>query len=276
MLRHPFYDPLEVLIALGPALLGLPAVALLAVRGRHLFIVVGFLAMTGLYLLNLFFPVPLGWRFLLFAAVFLQLALVWWVLQSAPAWRAVFVSRERALLAEPRVLAWGGLMAVMVTWNVALAGLQFLGFQILPGKVYERYGFLQPVYSDTSVIAEALPPNAVVIGRTDLTWPLPTFRGKVVATLHPNPMVTDGARREADVRHFFAESTSNADRRGILARYGATHILYRQGWGADILPELERLGDIVLTHKNYVLIRVDTLDSRSSRPGEAWDSAPVR
>jgi len=253
---HEFYRFPDVLISLGPTLLGLPALILLLAKRRHLFIVAGFIGAIAIYLLNLFFPIPLGHRFLLFAAVYAQLALVWWILQSAPAWHAITTARQGLARPPKSVLLSGSLIAAMIFWNVALALLQFAGFQATPGKVWDRYTYLQPVLSDMRTIASSLPEHAVVIGDPLVLWPLPTFRGKTVAMYHSDPMVPDLAQRGRDVARFLRPDTSNFDRMAIIRKYGVTHILYRKGAKKEIASDLDALGTVVLSFKGYVLIKV--------------------
>lgn len=256
-LNHAFYDPVQVLIVLGPALLGLPALLLLLAKRQHLFIVAGFLGTIGVFLFNLVFPIPLGHRFLLFAAVFLQLALAWWILHSASAWRATFVTKEKPLRTNWAVVTSGAILGIMVLWNVAIAALQFGGFQAFPDRgLPERYTHLQPVLPDMRAIAAHLPDDAIVIGHPNIVWPLPTFRGKTVAMYHGDPMVPDLRTRSADVASFLDRETSQEARRDILDKYGVTHILYKREWQKQVAEQLNALGEVVFTYKGYVLIRI--------------------
>jgi hypothetical protein len=260
-MQHPFYDPVQVLIVLGPALLGIPALMLLLAKRQHLFIVVGFFGSLAVYLLNLVFPVPLGHRFLLFAVVFLQLALTWWIIQTAPAWRATFVTKERRLTSNHAVILSAMVLGLMALWNIGLATVQFAGFQALPDRgIVRRYTFLQPVLQDMRTIADHLPSEAVVIGNPNILWPLPTFQGKTVAMYHTDPMVPDLRKRSADVAAFLDPGTSPEKRSEILDYYGVTHILYRKEWQRDVADQLNALGSIVFTYKGYVLISIGNKD----------------
>ena len=60
-----FYDPAQVALALGPALLGVPCIAYLAYRGANLFIVFGFF----IFVLFFFF---FGFCFLNFCRLFIS------------------------------------------------------------------------------------------------------------------------------------------------------------------------------------------------------------
>lgn len=255
VLDHAFYDPRQVLLTLGPALLGLPAMILLLRRGEHLFIVAGFAGATALYVANIFVHIPLGHRFLLFAAVYLQLALAWWIIWSAapvPPSAPVPGPRMRSRTAVLLVLALG----ISVIWNTAIAALQFVGFQATPRDgLLPRYSFLQPIPKDLGALVADLPDDAVVIGHPAVLWPLPTFKGKVVAAHHSNPMVPDDSERRSDAIAFTTPGTPAAERRGIIEKYRATHILYN-GWHRNVGPELNELGAPVTQHKSYVLLRV--------------------
>jgi hypothetical protein len=259
VLTHGFYTPREVIISLGFTLLGLPALVLLLLNGRHLFIVAGFAGTIAIYALNLFFPIPLGHRFLLFAAVFMQLALVWWILRAGPAWQAFVLQRRQT--GQPRqrapVFLTGALLVSMVLWNVSIAAMQFGGFQAVPdGRIFERYSYLQPVLQDIRIIADQLPDDAVVIGHPWRLWPLPTFKGKVVSLYHANPMVADDRKRSSDVASFLEAETSQEERREIMKRYGVTYILYNLEPQKEIVDQLNALGEVVFRHKGYVLVEV--------------------
>jgi hypothetical protein len=70
-----------------------------------------------------------------------------------------------------------------------------------------------------------------------LSWPIPTFAGKVVAGLHPLPMVPDAWQRRKDVETFFSADTTLQDRREIIRRYQVTHVLYDT---TDVTPGLTK------------------------------------
>ena len=73
-----------------------------------------------------------------------------------------------------------------------------------------------------------IPDEAIVLAPVRLSWPLPTFTGKVVALLHQNPMVADHDRRLWDTHKFFQNEINQETRLKILKHYKVTHILYKE------------------------------------------------
>lgn len=230
---HPFYDPLQVLTTAGPALLGLPVLVYLIARRRQLFIVLGFGFVMLPYVLNLFVPVILGHRFLIFGIFFLHLALVWTLLpggglvpaDGAPADGAEGSTRVRGAV---RLAATAVLLPLLLAWNVGLAVLETAGLHLGPRLELSRHETdADGIASLMRRLGRRLPGDAVVMANPRISWPMPSFFGKVVALHHPNPMVADQVRRLADVAAFFAAATPAAERTDILRRYGVSHVVYR-------------------------------------------------
>jgi hypothetical protein len=77
-------------------------------------------------------------------------------------------------------------------------------------------------------VAELAGPQAVILADAQTSWPIPTFGPKVLLILHNNPLVTDEGERITHVAHFLNPSTSDADRRETLARFGVTHLVLKR------------------------------------------------
>ena len=78
---HPFYNPKQFFVTIGPGLLGIPALVYLAYKKKHLFIVTGFVLMSLPFVANLFFSIPLGHRFVFYMIFYLHLALICCILR---------------------------------------------------------------------------------------------------------------------------------------------------------------------------------------------------
>lgn len=216
--NHHFYQPLEVLLTLGPALLGVPMVFYLFVKERNRLLIAGFTIFSIPYLLFIAMPIPLGYRSIFYAIFFLHLSLVYFFL------KLIVVRRH------PTWLRWTGisLLSVMVLWNVGLAGGELLGFRLNVAtlKFKDSYDKPRTTVDYMQTLADVVPRDAVIMAREKLAWPIPTFVGKVVSGLHLNPMIKDAARRRKDVEVFFNADTDFAERQEIIKRYHVTHVLY--------------------------------------------------
>ncbi|MCP4265040.1 MAG: hypothetical protein GY777_05600 [Candidatus Brocadiaceae bacterium] len=260
---NKFYSPIVIIMSFAPALLGLPIIIYLAYRKTKLFIVAGFLLMMTLYVVNMFFPIPVAYRYLYFSIFYLHLALAWSVLTVLRYSKTLEQQRPHK---RSRVLigVTSGMIVLAFGGNLLLAALMFAGYHPRmtidpPHKIEDikRYSRIQPVVSDMQQIATHIPDDAVVLGIPWMVWPLPTFKGKITAVNHPNPFVLDGGRRKADALKFFEPTTSYLERREILQRYHATHIVYRQdNTSATVIAGIDKLGNVVGIVKSNVIIEL--------------------
>lgn len=104
---------------------------------------------------------------------------------------------------------------------------------------------------------DAIEPDAVV-----LTWPagvaraVPALSGKTTWTRWPVPFVDDAVEREADARRFFSVDATEAQRRTIVARWGATTVAVDTSAveGASLIDALRPLGEVQLDDGRFVVI----------------------
>jgi hypothetical protein len=233
---HQFYRAPALMRALGAALLGLPVCLFLLVRRRHWFISLGALAMLLPFIVNAYTPLPLGHRFILLAVFFLQTALVWLLLKlsrGAPgAWAFATVGYRGWLSGALVAVSLLGLMH----WNVeqARAHLAYVQRKMRGAEsVNVRYA---------RRVGELAGPKAVVLADARTSWPVPTFGPKVVTLVHGNPLLSDEAKRDADVKRFFRSSSSQRARLEIIERWGVTHVLARRAAAQKISGFLSRYG----------------------------------
>ena len=223
---HPFYQPHQILLTFGPALLGIPLVFYLLVKERNWFLFAGCAIFSIPYLLNLFVPIPLGHRFLLYVIFFLHLSLVWFFLKVIVGQRHVAWMKYAGI---PLFSRYAGirLLSAMVLWNVGLAGGELLGYSLNPGPgLWNRNKQERTVVDDMQAVANVVPSDAVIMAPDILAWPIPTFVGKVVSVFHRNPMIKDANQRQKDVETFFNTDAPLEDRQKIIKRYHVTHVLF--------------------------------------------------
>jgi hypothetical protein len=236
--QHIFYNPRLVITILGPALLGIPACIWLALRKEGRFIVTGAVVMSIPYFINIFIELPLAHRFLLFTVFYLQLAMVWVILQIIDAWRTI----PRPPQAQAYMLGTLAFLALIVVSNVVLLATEFSGYTFSPkqlsmidkrAQIPDRLSVVE-LYSElTGPLAE----SSVVLSTAQVGWPLPTVKGKVVALYHENPMVSDQNQRYRDTLEFFYRQLEDQQRTDIIRGYQATHLLVSDS-DAAVAPEV--------------------------------------
>jgi hypothetical protein len=227
---HPFYSPLRFVMSLGPALLGIPVLCWLAFKRQQLFLTSGFVLMMLPFCINLFVKIPLGHRFLLFAIVFLHIAIVWALLN-------IF---DNGKLHWKRLAT--ALLVILTLGNVFLAGAELNGIIYRPDLTKRQVGKdVIAVSEQFEELKAVIPENAIVMAPINTSWVLPTFLpAKVVGLKHPNPYVHDFRLRNLNVKKFFDPNTSKAVRSEILKQYNVTHILMpkKSNISADVIREI--------------------------------------
>lgn len=218
--RHLFYSLFPLVRTIGFAWIGVHALSCFVFSRRHRFVVVGALVMLAPFVINVHVKLPLGHRFILLAIPFLQIGTVWVLLKlSAGFGEGAWLPRGPSVLARlGRIAAAamvGGLLLAMAWVNVSSA----------QRVVDRRSGARRPIVELCEAVAKATGPRAVVLGDPGSTWSLGSCGTKVVALLHPNPLVGDQRERGERVREFLDPKTTAQKRRRILEQYRVTHVL---------------------------------------------------
>jgi hypothetical protein len=268
---HLFYNPSVMVPMLGPVLLGIPVVIWLWLKRQHNFIVVGAFLMMIPFVANLFFPIPLAHRFLLFAAIYLQFALVWFLLTLLTVCRA----EPRPAWGTPGVWGLFLLLAAVVAANYSLLQGEYNGRSLSPEnfEVRDKRALLpddQNVIALYETLTETLDDSAVVMTTASLGWPLPTVKGKVVSLYHENPILLDQLERYQATGDFFYRPISANKRAELVTRYNATHVLI-SGRDKEVQPALgnwlesyARLVSSVDSYRMYLLL--DTVPRIKPQP----------
>jgi hypothetical protein len=243
---HSFYSPLRFVMSLGPALLGIPILCWLAFKRQQLFLTSGFVLMMLPFLINLFVSIPLGHRFLLFAIVFLHLAIVWALLNIFDNGKQRWKRLATALL------------VILTLGNVFLAGAELNGIIYRPDLTKRQVGKdVITVSEQFEELKAVIPQNAIVMAPLNTSWVLPTFlSAKVVGLKHPNPYVQDFRVRNLNVKNFFDPNTSKTVRSEILKQYNVTHILAPKdnNYSANDIKELSKNSIIQLKYWYVVVL----------------------
>jgi hypothetical protein len=225
-----FSDPWR---ATGTSVIGYPLILYYALKRRHLFLLYGLLLCVFGYAFSRVEGILIGGRFLFFLMVFLHLAIaVYLEEQGFLSWKALRDS-----------LRGNGLSMVLIFLLVVPPGLSRVR-----GLSAQFRRVLDPPARPYFFIENRLASTDVVMAEPDDGQILPAITGaRVVAQAKGDPLIqTEIERRKADARRFFADGTSLEDRRQLLRRYHATHVLiHRPQAGAprpSVFMDMDRLG----------------------------------
>lgn len=258
--EHIFYNPRLIITILGPTLLGIPLCLWLWRRREHAFIVLGAVMMSVPYFVHFFFEVPLAHRFLLFVVFFLQLAVVWAILQVIDSWRSL-PRPDNAGVALAAVI---GAMVIITGINIWMVALEFDGRTLNP-KTLQVIKRPTGLPADMSVVdlyaglTDPLEDTAIVLTTPQLGWPLPTVKGKVVSLFHENPMLEDQGERYRATYEFFYAPLSDGSRSAVANRYDVSHVLTSYGDKAitrDVYSWLGEHARLVATLGNFRMYKL--------------------
>jgi signal peptidase I len=105
----------------------------------------------------------------------------------------------------------------------------------------------------------------VVLSDRYTSWSIPVYTGaKVIALFHTPPHVDDNLERINDVETFYNVVTTYEERKGILKKYGVTHIFLNfRTAGREIEPILKKMGlPIIARDKSFCLFSVPTNNTK--------------
>jgi len=212
---HRFYSASYLFQISGFALLAVPCFGYFVVVRRHLFLVLGTLAMLAVFVVSAFIDIPLGHRFVLLAMFFLQIGVVFLLLALTPRESPLPVWARRPPLRVAAAVGTGALLVFLVVSNVQAAVARFGEFARAshPVRLSRRIG-------------QIAGPDGVILGDAQTCWSVPTFGPRVVAPHHSNPLVPDTDERRLAVRLFYTYGMSDAERTRVIERYHVTHVLF--------------------------------------------------
>jgi len=156
-----------------------------------------------------------------------------------------------------RLLRWFGYGIVGASVLLAVLNLGEGLKRSIPGQ--------QNWYSPYAFLSQHTEQYDVILSDILTSWPVPTFGGKIVATVHPLAFVRDHDARLRAVDMFPKNETSASERVEILRRYGVRFVLVNQRdrrWAA-LVGWLEGLGRRVYSGGGLVLIELDEAAGRT-------------
>lgn len=220
--------------ALGIAIIGVPIIIHYAFYRRHLFLAYGLGFCLLIYILCTMTKIQIGSRFILFAAIFMHLAIAQYIL-------------------EHRLLRWDNLRASLQNRGFAFALIFILLIPALFYRARELKWCFGEMYTPPFqfhiqrypsqrffFLSDYLDSSDVVMANDTTGWVIPAITGaKLVAQLKGNPIISgEVKKRRNTTARFLYESLSRHERRRILRGYNATHILLDHSQGRKYDPSL--------------------------------------
>jgi hypothetical protein len=209
--NKPLYE--SMLVQVFPALFGVPVLASRLRRRRRDPLTLVFAALVVVYAIG---DATSRWslgRVLPYGVLLLDIALAGQI--------AAWLGRRRVVPALVFAVALVAVATPLMTLQGPAARMLPPG--ILP-SVRDRYR-AESVGSEYGRLFAGVSRASVTIASEPAGWVVPTYGGRIVAPLHPQPFVADLAQRGRDARTFFAEETTDGARQRLLCRYDARYVL---------------------------------------------------
>ena len=213
-INHAFYEWHRYYLAF----LGILAACYLLLK-RDVIPFFGIFGFGSLFILNLFIPIPLGHRFVIYSLFFGHLAVFLVVMKFL---RSKYEKQTLPLLGML------GLMAVFLVSNIIQITPQFKKYK---SHLIERNRIIQMHTSKDSVIA----------GNPGTMWMVSAYHRKVLWLKHPNPLVKD---RHARAMANILLQSPDADlsvRRMMQSCFGVTHLVLFEGTKRNPQEDIIRL-----------------------------------
>lgn len=244
------------IMALGPALVGIPIVIYFYRKRRHLFAVLGAFFCAAIYALCGATRIFIGNRFLLYGTIFLHIAIALYLFENWPKWW------KDAAFRQPRSL-----------WKIALVVLLLLpaltfraeeGYDLARDVAHSAFGYPRPETPAErfSFLAGQLSDADIVLAEDDTGWPVPAICGaKLVSQQKGNPLIqSEVISRRKDAQYFLSNSLTIEERRALLKKYHVTHLLLdfaqRERWDSLLMQQIVQFAREQATCGKVVLYRV--------------------
>ncbi len=121
-------------------------------------------------------------------------------------------------------------------------------------------GLLDKPYKNLEFLNETIGDDNIIMTDTETMLYVPSYKGKVVASLYPPYWIPDNEQRMQDVRLFFSSSTQNDIRIAILKRRNISNIILKND--PEKVPDSVRdfslsVSSVMYSNQDYVLLEVD-------------------
>jgi hypothetical protein len=254
-----FYRASDVLLCIGPSILGVIPLAWFARRRAYLGTVFVFSGGVVGYGVGGLLHNPVSHRLLIVMILGLQIATAWLLLVvfgvlDFPEWE--FIEKWRRPL---RAIAGVAVMSVILL-QVGVVTAEMVDLEV-PNSAFAHLPIRHRIEIKRALqqISMYLSPQSIAMASREASMVLPVFNGRVVSVYRASPLVPSDSDRARDADRFFWPTTSKAERSAIIARYRITHVFYwlddfashsPPGFLEEITEQTERVGDFVLVKIN--------------------------
>jgi hypothetical protein len=127
-------------------------------------------------------------------------------------------------------------------------------------RVFNGFRGLKCSYIDYEFLGRYTNQYDVILADLKTSWQIPTFGGKVIASLHPIHWIDDHLERRHDIQRFFSKEEKMTEKLAIINRYKVDYILINKKKLKDVEAYIN-FGTLVYVNKAFILI--DCSDKRS-------------
>jgi len=273
--RMYLYDTRNI-YRMGPALLGLPVVFLFLVKKQYPFISWGVGLCSCIYVASYCVNIRLGERYIFFIMFFLHLALAWY-LSRLELLSLRKIKNILPTLSEHTIHVLFFLIIVILStvYQLTKLGFEQTGHLInfKPKPIIDHYTNPLDHYL---LLKDKLSEGDIVLSDPLTSWLLPALTGaRIVALYHNSPLIPDNEQRTSDVIRFYNPTTSLEERKEIVKKYRATHLLlnfdrtketevnkinnYYQNFKIDqrLMDDVQKIGTITFKNKSFILLTLN-------------------
>lgn len=179
-------------------------------------------------------------RTISFIAIFIQIALAARLAQLEAALRTGRLWPSLPVMLVCVVIV--GTVALNSPNKVALAQA-FMGFQ-----------GLRHSYKDYEALGRYVEQYDVVLSDIKTSWKIPTFAGKIIASIHPLSFIDDHSARRDDVKKFFSKDLQPEEKNSIINQYQVDYLFINKKRIEDAQTYSD-FGNVVYENHNFLLLK---------------------
>lgn len=231
-----------------PALVALPLIIIRLVQKKLDFIALSFVLLVLIYLYG-YFSGKWGYGRAISQALFLLQITLGYYLATL----------------ETKIVTWGKQYAISFILLFTISITYIVVYRVNPEAKYILGDMVRPqppAFKQYEFLERYVKQYDVVIADPLTSWVVPAWSGKVIASIHPLPFISDINTRRKDLKDFFDSSKSNQLRLMLIKRYKARFILLNK-MNREVesvrFDSLVKLGTVVYSDSTYVLIDVDKM-----------------
>jgi hypothetical protein len=120
-------------------------------------------------------------------------------------------------------------------------------------RTFNGFKGLRYCYTNYIFLERYVEQYDVILSDLNTSWMIPTFGGKVIASLHPAHWIDDHMERRYKLNRFFSEELTLVEKMAIINLYGVSFILINKDKVKNVKSYFI-LGNFVYENKSFILI----------------------